>query len=101
MHVHAQIMCGFLQQICIKSYYMQHPKEVSIGDPYFVPAFSGTKQRLVQKQDTFQYVSLLGTLQNVLKTDILDFILQPNHREDELLEDSVMESDINLILFSQ
>ena len=67
--------------------YMQEPIEVSFGDPYFVPGFSGTKRRLVQKQDTFQYVSLLGTLRNILKTDILEYVLQPHGRDDELLED--------------
>ena len=75
---------------CINIYMyitIQEPTEVSLGDPYFVPGFSGTKRRLVQKQDTFQYVSLLGTLRNILKTDILEYVLQPHGRDDELLED--------------
>ena len=60
---------------------------MSLGDPCYVPAFTGIKRRLVQKQDMFQYVSLLDTLQNILKTDILDFVLHPHNRTDELLED--------------
>ena len=68
-------------------YTIQEPKEVSLGDPYFLPAFAGTKRRLVQKRDTFQYVSLLDTLRNILKTDILEYVLQPHSRDDELLED--------------
>ena len=60
---------------------------MSIGDPYYVPAFSGMKRHLVQKQDKFQYVSLLDTLQNILKTDILDYVLQPHNGGDEFLED--------------
>ena len=41
----------------------------------------------MQKQDTFQYISVLDTLQNLLKTDILQYVLQPHNREDELVED--------------
>lgn len=67
--------------------HMQEPKELPLGDAYYVPAFSGNKRRLVQKKDTFQYVSILDTLQNILKMDVLDYILQPHNREDDLFED--------------
>lgn len=45
---------------------MQEPTEVSIGEPQYVPQFSGTKRNLVQRWDTYQYIPLLPTLRKLL-----------------------------------
>ena len=50
-------------------FYMQEARVVDLGEPYYESRFSGAKQRLVQKQDSFQYVSLLDSLKALLCDD--------------------------------
>ena len=38
--------------------YLQEPEEIKIGDPYHIPIFTGAKQRIVEKQDTYQYANM-------------------------------------------
>ncbi len=40
---------------------------MKIGEPYHEPAFTGVKRRLLEKQDTYQYVSLLSSLRTLLR----------------------------------
>ena len=42
------------------------PTEISIGGPYHEAMHSGSKRRLVLKQDTYQYVPLLPSLKSLL-----------------------------------
>ena len=42
------------------------PEEISVSDPQYTPQFSGSKRRLVAKQDSYQYVSLLASLKALL-----------------------------------
>jgi len=44
----------------------QEPISVKIGEPYHEAACSGSKRRLIEKQDTYQYVFLLSSLQTLL-----------------------------------
>ena len=37
-----------------------------IGEPHHIPQFSGSKRRLVEKQDSYQYVPLLASLKALL-----------------------------------
>lgn len=45
---------------------MQEPQEVHVGQPEYSPQFSGCKRRLVQVCDTYQYIPLLPSLQELL-----------------------------------
>ena len=45
----------------------------SLGDPEYVPRFSGDKRELVPRWDTFQYMPLLSTLDKLIQEpDVLD-----------------------------
>ena len=46
--------------------YLQEPVEIKIGEPYYDSSFTGAKRRLVEKQDTYQYIPLLSSLQSLL-----------------------------------
>ena len=54
------------------SLYLQEPVTVELGTRYKYQ-FSGSKRRLVQKSDTFQYVPLIDNLQWILQNkDVYD-----------------------------
>ena len=42
------------------------PEEILIGDPQYTPRFSGSKRRLVEKWDSYQYIPLLTSLKALL-----------------------------------
>lgn len=76
--------------VCYVLCVMQEPKEIRIGDPEYVPQFSGAKRRLSQKWDTYQYVPLLSSLKALLQdSTIMEQIEQCPHRirKDGLIED--------------
>ena len=53
------------------------PQEVKVGEPYHQSIFTGSKRRLVERQDSFQYVPLLRSLQVLLSdSSIIDQIYQ-------------------------
>ena len=67
---------------------MQEPTEIRIGDPYYANQFTGSRTRLKERYDTFQYVPLEDTLQKLLKDDtILEQIEKSRIRSDGLIED--------------
>ena len=69
---------------------MQDPIEIQIGEPQYVPQFSGPKRRLVQRRDTYQYVPLLPSLRKLLRdTTVLEQIEQLPKRinQDGKIED--------------
>ena len=77
-------MCS-IRFVCL---YMQQPQEVLIGEPYYPTRLSGSKRCLVEKQDSFQYISILDSLKVLLQDrTILEFVEHPHQRNDELLED--------------
>ena len=69
---------------------MQDPQEIQIGNPQYVPRFSGTKRCLTEKFDTYQYVPLLPSLKKLLSNNsIIEQIYEFPHRvrNDGLIED--------------
>ena len=74
----------------LNSMLLQDPVEVRIGQPEFVPQFSGTKRRLTEKWDTFQYIPLLSSLKQLLSDESIveqvDYCPQRVH-SDGILED--------------
>ena len=48
--------------VLLPKYHIKEAKEVLIGEPECRPQFSGAKHCLVEKQDTYQYVSLIPNL---------------------------------------
>ena len=70
--------------------YLQEPEEIKIGDTYQHSIFTGAKRRIVEKQDTYQYVPLLASLHSLLfDPSIVDQVEQcPTHiHTDGILED--------------
>jgi len=58
---------------------------MAFGEPSYGYRFSGAKQQKVTRSDRFYYISLLQTLQNLLKDeDILSEVLNPHQRQDNL-----------------
>ena len=68
----------------------QEPREIKIGEPQYRPQFSGSKRRLIERYDTYQYVPLLPHLSKLLDDDTLmeqiDSCQKPIHT-DGLIED--------------
>ncbi|XP_065902216.1 uncharacterized protein [Dysidea avara] len=50
----------------LNQFHLVKPEEILVGDPHYVPQFSGSKRRLVEKQDSYQYVPLLASLKAML-----------------------------------
>ena len=70
--------------------HMQEPVEIKVGDPYYDSVFTGVKRRLIEKQDTYQYVPLLSSLRSLLSDPtIMDQVEQSQHRvhSDDIIED--------------
>ena len=71
-------------------YSIQEPITVKVGDPVYVPRFSGSKRCLTEKWDTFQYVPLLDSLTQLLSDNtVLEEIEQCSKRihTNDLIED--------------
>ena len=53
------------------------PEEIKIGEPYHHSIGTGVKRRLVEVQDSYQYVPLLTSLQALLSdSSVLEEIYQ-------------------------
>ena len=69
---------------------IQEPQEIKIGDPYHEPVFTGTKRQLIERQDSYQYISLLASLKSLLSdSSIMDEVEQCplRVRSDGLIDD--------------
>ena len=65
-HVYSTLQGSDLNNsIIMYSHYRNQRRRV--GDPEYVPRFSGDKQELVPRWDTFQYVPLLSTLSKLIQ----------------------------------
>ena len=74
----------------ITTLHIQEPVEINIGDPYYDSVFTGAKRRLVEKQDSYQYVPLLSSLRSLLSDpSVMDQVEQCQHyiRTDGIIED--------------
>lgn len=63
---------------------------MKVGEPYYETIFTGVKWRLIEKQDTYQYVPLLPSLRVLLSDgSVLDDIFQCPSRihNDGVIED--------------
>ena len=56
---------------------------MAFGEPYYGYRFSGAKRQKVTRSDRFYYISLLQTLQTLLKDE--GIFLNPHQRQDNLL----------------
>ena len=75
---------------------------MKLGEVYYEPRYSGSKHRLVEITDTFQYIPLFESVHNLLcNSTVMDQIESfPNRiSSDDLIHDSVLEICIVLILF--
>ena len=64
----------------ITTLHIQEPVEINIGDPYYDSVFTGAKRRLVEKQDSYQYVPLLSSLRSLLSDpSVMDQVEQCQH----------------------
>ena len=69
---------------------LQEPVEIEVGDPYYTTIFTGSKRRLVQKRDTYQYIPLLSSLHTLLSDpSVMEQVEQCQHRvrTDGIMED--------------
>ena len=76
----------YTPHICI----FRSQRKIRIGEPYHSPSFMGAKRRLIERQDTYQYVPLLPSLCSLLSDpSILDEVQQCQFRihNDGVLED--------------
>lgn len=65
----------------------QEPEEIQIGRSYYVTKQSGHKRRKVLTRDTFYYVPLLSTLEQILQIQsVRNEVLQP-HNNSEFMYD--------------
>ena len=79
--------------------YLQEPVEIKVGEPYYDSIFTGPKRRLVEKQDTYQYIPLLSSLQSLLSDrSVMDQIEQCQHR---FHKDGIMEDVCDAKCFSE
>ena len=60
--------------------FLQEPKEVKLGEPQCTVQFSGSKRRLTERFDTFQYISLLSTLSKLLSDCDIRAQIQECHK---------------------
>ena len=53
---------------------------MKVGEPYYKAVFTGVKRRLIEKQDTYQYVPLLSSLHSLLSDPtVMDQVAQSQH----------------------
>lgn len=87
------LVVRFMQGVhtgCLIFTYFQEPKEVRIGEVYLARQFSGSKARVIERQDTFQYIPFFKTLKQLLQDEsILEQIEQclNRMRSDGFIED--------------
>lgn len=63
--------CFLQEKYFVEKLGLVEPQTIKIGESEYRHQFSGSKRRYVERWDTFQYVSLLSSLKQLLNDDTI------------------------------